>query len=141
RAQIGQRHGDMHGSGGFARATLFIGENDAHCRPRRPGLSATARTVSKPYRRGRAGANHQSPQSAARSGRRVAQDGSRGAGPDDGSLAFRALNAAGEDLDAYPRQLAADQAALESEGVALLWAPTVDQMYPAGFATNVGVSG
>lgn len=49
--------------------------------------------------------------------------------------------AAGEDLDAYPRQLAADQAALEGEGVALLWAPTVDEMYPAGFATNVGVSG
>lgn len=49
--------------------------------------------------------------------------------------------AAGEDLDAYPRQLAADQAALEGEGVALLWAPTVEEMYPAGFATNVGVSG
>lgn len=49
--------------------------------------------------------------------------------------------APGEDLDAYPRQLAADKAALESEGVALLWAPTVDEMYPAGFSTNVGVSG
>lgn len=49
--------------------------------------------------------------------------------------------APGEDLDAYPRQLAADQAALESEGVALLWAPTVEEMYPAGFSTNVGVSG
>lgn len=49
--------------------------------------------------------------------------------------------APGEDLDAYPRQLAADQAALESEGVAVLWAPTVEEMYPAGFVTNVGVSG
>ncbi|NOW44839.1 pantoate--beta-alanine ligase [Novosphingobium sp. SG751A] len=49
--------------------------------------------------------------------------------------------APGEDLDAYPRQLAADKAALESEGVAVLWAPTVDEMYPAGFSTNVGVSG
>lgn len=49
--------------------------------------------------------------------------------------------APGEDLDAYPRQLAADKAALESEGVAVLWAPTVDEMYPSGFSTNVGVSG
>lgn len=46
-----------------------------------------------------------------------------------------------EDLDAYPRQLAADAAMLEAEGVALLWAPTVEAMYPAGFATNVSVSG
>lgn len=33
-----------------------------------------------------------------------------------------------EDLDAYPRQLAEDSAMLEAEGVALLWAPTVDAM-------------
>ena len=46
-----------------------------------------------------------------------------------------------EDLDAYPRRLAADAALLEAEGVALLWAPTVDQMYPQGYATNVSVSG
>lgn len=46
-----------------------------------------------------------------------------------------------EDLDAYPRQLAADAAMLEAEGVALLWAPTVEAMYPAGFVTNVSVSG
>ena len=46
-----------------------------------------------------------------------------------------------EDLDAYPRQLAADAALLEAEGVALLWAPTVDEMYPAGFASNVSVAG
>ncbi len=46
-----------------------------------------------------------------------------------------------EDLDAYPRQLAADAALLEAEGVALLWAPTVEVMYPAGFVTNVGVAG
>ena len=46
-----------------------------------------------------------------------------------------------EDLDAYPRQLAADAAMLEAEGVALLWAPTVEAMYPAGFATNIGVAG
>jgi pantoate--beta-alanine ligase len=48
---------------------------------------------------------------------------------------------ANEDLDAYPRQLAADAAMLEAEGVALLWAPTVEAMYPAGFVTNVSVSG
>ncbi len=46
-----------------------------------------------------------------------------------------------EDLDAYPRRLAADAALLEAEGVAALWAPTADQMYPQGYATNVSVSG
>lgn len=46
-----------------------------------------------------------------------------------------------EDLDAYPRQMAEDSAMLESEGVALLWAPTVEAMYPGGFATNISVSG
>ena len=46
-----------------------------------------------------------------------------------------------EDLDAYPRQLAADQAKLEGEGVALLWAPGVDEMYPDGFATSISVAG
>ena len=47
----------------------------------------------------------------------------------------------GEDLDAYPRQLAEDSAMLEAEGVALLWAPTVDEMYPNGFASSISVSG
>lgn len=46
-----------------------------------------------------------------------------------------------EDLDAYPRRLAADAALLEAEGVAVLWAPTVDAMYPKGYSTNVSVSG
>lgn len=46
-----------------------------------------------------------------------------------------------EDLDAYPRQLAADAAMLEAEGVALLWAPTIEEMYPAGFVTNISVAG
>ena len=46
-----------------------------------------------------------------------------------------------EDLDAYPRQLAADAAMLEAEGVSLLWAPDAAAMYPPGFVTNVSVAG
>ena len=48
---------------------------------------------------------------------------------------------AGEDLDAYPRQLAEDSALIEAEGVELLWAPPVSEVYPQGFATTVSVSG
>lgn len=47
----------------------------------------------------------------------------------------------GEDLDAYPRQEAADAALLEAAGADLIWAPTVDQVYPDGFATNINVTG
>ncbi|UIP07435.1 pantoate--beta-alanine ligase [Erythrobacter sp. SDW2] len=45
-----------------------------------------------------------------------------------------------EDLDAYPRQLAQDSAMLEAEGVAVLWAPPVSEVYPEGFVTHVSVS-
>ena len=48
---------------------------------------------------------------------------------------------AGEDLDAYPRQLERDSALLRAEGVDLLWAPNAEAMYPAGFATNISVRG
>ncbi|MEJ2408673.1 MAG: pantoate--beta-alanine ligase [Novosphingobium sp.] len=48
---------------------------------------------------------------------------------------------AGEDLDAYPRQLERDCALLEAEGTDLVWAPTVDVMYPQGFASSIAVSG
>lgn len=48
---------------------------------------------------------------------------------------------ANEDLDAYPRQLAEDAAMLEAEGCALLWAPSAEEMYPAGFVTNISVAG
>ncbi|MBO6608387.1 pantoate--beta-alanine ligase [Altererythrobacter sp.] len=46
-----------------------------------------------------------------------------------------------EDLDAYPRQLAEDSSMLNSEGVALLWAPAVETMYPHGFVTSISVRG
>jgi pantoate--beta-alanine ligase len=46
-----------------------------------------------------------------------------------------------EDLDAYPRREAADAALLQKHGCALLWAPDVAEMYPAGFATTVSVKG
>ena len=46
-----------------------------------------------------------------------------------------------EDLAAYPRQLAEDSRLLEAEGVDLLWAPPVEEVYPEGFATTVSVSG
>ncbi len=46
-----------------------------------------------------------------------------------------------EDLDAYPRQEAADAALLVTEGVSLLWAPDVAVMYPGGHATKVSVAG
>ena len=48
---------------------------------------------------------------------------------------------AGEDLDAYPRQLARDCAMLEAEGVDIVWAPDVDEVYPPGFGTTVSVAG
>ena len=47
----------------------------------------------------------------------------------------------GEDLDAYPRQLARDSELLEREGVALLWAPSPAEVYPPGYATNISVAG
>lgn len=46
-----------------------------------------------------------------------------------------------EDLDAYPRREAADAALLEQHGAAILWAPDVATMYPAGFATSISVGG
>jgi pantoate--beta-alanine ligase len=48
---------------------------------------------------------------------------------------------AGEDLDAYPRPRDRDLELLRGEGVSLVWAPTPEAMYPAGYATNIAVSG
>ena len=46
-----------------------------------------------------------------------------------------------EDLGAYPRQLREDTRMLEAEGVDLLWAPSVEEVYPDGFVTTVSVAG
>lgn len=46
-----------------------------------------------------------------------------------------------EDLAAYPRRAAKDSAMLSEAGVSVLWMPDVEVMYPAGYATNVSVSG
>jgi pantoate--beta-alanine ligase len=48
---------------------------------------------------------------------------------------------AGEDLDAYPRDEAGDAAMAAEEGVDLLFAPPLEEVYPAGFATTVSVKG
>lgn len=48
---------------------------------------------------------------------------------------------AGEDLDRYPRQEEQDAAMLRKAGCDLLWLPTAAELYPAGFATTVSVSG
>jgi pantoate--beta-alanine ligase len=46
-----------------------------------------------------------------------------------------------EDFAQYPRKELADSSMLAKAGVDLLWMPPVEVMYPAGFATNVSVSG
>ncbi len=48
---------------------------------------------------------------------------------------------ANEDLSTYPRSEAADAAMLETAGVAVLWAPDVETVYPEGFASTVSVGG
>jgi pantoate--beta-alanine ligase len=47
----------------------------------------------------------------------------------------------GEDLESYPRPEDEDRAKLENAGCDLLWAPTPDEVYPAGFSTSIRVSG
>lgn len=47
----------------------------------------------------------------------------------------------GEDFAAYPRDEGRDGALLASAGCHLLYAPGVDEVYPAGFSTTVSVAG
>lgn len=45
----------------------------------------------------------------------------------------------GEDLDSYPRDLERDSEMAKTVGVDVLYSPTVDEMYPAGFQSMVRV--
>ena len=47
----------------------------------------------------------------------------------------------GEDLDRYPRDEARDARLAETAGTDLLYAPEVEEVYPAGFGTRVSVEG
>ncbi len=47
----------------------------------------------------------------------------------------------GEDLEAYPRDEARDAALLDAEGADVLFAPPLEEVYPAGFSTSVRVGG
>jgi pantoate--beta-alanine ligase len=47
----------------------------------------------------------------------------------------------GEDLESYPRDEARDNELAEREGVDLIYAPPVEEIYPEGFATSVEVGG
>ena len=49
--------------------------------------------------------------------------------------------AAGEDLDSYPRDEQRDARLAEAEGVDILFAPPLEEVYPPGFSTRVDVGG
>jgi pantoate--beta-alanine ligase len=70
---------------------------------------------------------------------RVARD-RVGAGPVVVSVFVNPLQfGAGEDLDRYPRTLAADLDVCKAEGVDIVFAPSVDEVYPGGTAAGVTV--
>ncbi len=47
----------------------------------------------------------------------------------------------GEDLDSYPRDEARDVAMAAEAGTGLVFAPSAEEVYPAGFSTHVAVGG
>ena len=47
----------------------------------------------------------------------------------------------GDDLESYPRDEARDRELAEQEGVDLIYAPPLEEVYPEGFATGVEVDG
>src|SRR5258708_6141775 len=49
--------------------------------------------------------------------------------------------AAGQDFGRYPRRMDEDARMLKDAGCDLLWAPSVDDVYPDRFATRVSVGG
>jgi pantoate--beta-alanine ligase len=49
--------------------------------------------------------------------------------------------AADEDFDRYPRTMHDDAALLEKNGADFIFAPSVEEMYPSGFATQITVNG
>jgi len=71
---------------------------------------------------------------------RVARD-RVGDGPVVASIFVNALQfGAGEDLDRYPRTLEADLKVCEREGVDVVFAPEVDEVYPGGAVTEQSVT-
>lgn len=46
----------------------------------------------------------------------------------------------GEDFGRYPRRQEQDVRMLEEAGCDLVWAPSVEDIYPAGFSTNISVA-
>jgi pantoate--beta-alanine ligase len=105
----------------------------AHTREELAGLLSTARSGGRPVgfvpTMGALHAGHASLFRAA--SERVARDGQ--SGPVVVSIFVNPLQfGAGEDLDRYPRTLEEDLRICEREGVDIVFAPSVDEVYPGG---------